>query len=258
MYAFSLLLLLQQSSAPDFVAKTIEAETAQAAERRRYAFHETQRNWDGKNDDTSRERGYELVFVEGALYRKLVSRNGKALSGSEARKVEEALSKERAARRQQRRAGRLFFPGTRYMRIGNFRDLPKLFDAVDQGEENVNGQPARKIAFRPKPGATPGNDSERETLAYDQVFWIHPEEHVILQHQATVTAPGVDLLPGSVITIEYRRPAPEMPYMAVRTVIQFTTKVFSVRTARGRQEHTYDNFRRFDVESSITFEEPKL
>jgi hypothetical protein len=247
---------LQLEPVDSFIAATIAAERALAPERARYAFVEIQRNWDGPDDKTPRERRYENLFLEGALYRKLIERDGKPLSPKEQREVEAAMAKEREKRREVRRSGRKFLPGIRNLRAGSLSQIHRLHTATDDGLTDLNGEPARKISFTPNPAVTPKDEAEKEIQAYSHVYWIHPTEHAILRHDLKVERDGVDLLPGSTSTSIYARPEPSMPRLEVQRTIEFTTKVFGVRKATGRQEHSLSSFRRFDAESTITFEEP--
>jgi hypothetical protein len=236
-------------------ARMVAAEEAQAAERGRYGYRETQRNWDGKASQPRTKR-YELFFVEGLLYRRLVERNGKALEAPETKKQDEAQARTGKERREARKRGGKFLPGTRYMLLGELKDLAKAVEWRIEGEEVVGGRKAWVLAGEPKAGSQT-EDSTREIASYQQKFWVDQETNLLAKRWARVIRAGVDLLPGSEVTLEYGSPKEGLPSFELKRRIDFSAKLFGVRTAKGRQEHEYSDFRKYDVESTITFEEPR-
>jgi hypothetical protein len=237
------------------------AEAAQEGMRARYVYRErvTNRDVDERGNLTSgapRVSVYEHIFLEGAPYRQLVERNGKPLSGAEQAKRAKARQEEAKRRQEARRRGR-FLPGTRNVRLGKAMELLEHCDARIRGEEAVDGHPTWVVEVTPRAGRTGRRDEPGgEISAYRQTLWVHQREMVVVRREATVLTEESEILPGSVLTFQFAKPEGQEVWFPARNLLTFGARNFGVRTYRGRQEHEYSDFRRFDVESTITVVEP--
>lgn len=237
-------------------------EEAESQLRKDYGFLEVQRNWQvdkrGRTEENNvSERRYDNLFVEGATYRKLIGRNGKELSAAEKAKVEAALARTAAQRRAERRRSKGFLPGTRTMRVGGLAELAEFGELRLEGEQICEGKPAWLMRIEPWAAEkiAAQDPSKKELSAYRQSFWIAKDDFRLLQRRIEVVGPGSELLPGTIVTMVYGRPQTGMPNFELRRELDFSAKVFGMMKSRGRQIHEYSSFKKYDVASTISFEE---
>jgi hypothetical protein len=198
----------------------VAAEDSQQKVREQYAYHELQVN-DGK-----RSKAYDVILLEGRPYRRLVEKNGKALSEKEAREVEADMLKTSKARR---RGG--IFKRVYNMNIGRLRDLETTHELQKEGSILIA--------------------SPKEKGPYRHRIYFDPDSHVITCHEVEVVGPGSELKPGTHVKMDYAREA------GGPSLLRKMTIHFKVRFDTGEQVHTYSRYRKFDSESTITFEDPK-
>jgi hypothetical protein len=248
------LLLLASLDVATLLPEVLAAEEALQKQRERYAYRELQENWDGANDTSARAREYDNIFVEGALYRKLITTNGKPLDEKAQKKVEEALQRTAKERRVARRNKAPFFPGARQFGIGTLAEVARLYDFAIEGEAELAQQRVVILRATPRADLLTLAPERKEMLCYEQRFWVSLETSLVLQREVKVVRSGAELLPGTVLVSRYSAPQGNTVLFETRREIEFSTKIYGLRTARGRQIHTFSDFRRFDVESTVTFE----
>jgi hypothetical protein len=217
-------------------------ETRQERERGRYFYreHAEHRRPGGQLNFT---QDYEWIYLEGEPFRKIVARNGKPLQGKAARE-EEARMRMTAAER--RASGRK--PNPRVIRVGGLsgKTILTAMTHTAAGEEMVDGRKSWVITAEPKPGP--------ETLAYRMTFWIDQQERVLAQVKYEVIGRGEESLPGTWLTTTYVRFAEGLWFKRSLNGEFFTGPPVRPRS-HWRQRHTFSDFRRFDAESTVTFEE---
>lgn len=209
------------ASALEVLRLVVSAEAEQDKMRERYAYREVQEN-------LPRIKVFDVIFLEGAPYRRLIEKNGKLLTGKEQKAVVEDMKKTVAERRASRNRGRVF---TRYftMRIDKLENLETTHELSIEGDH---------LTALPKAGN-----------AYRHEMWIDPETHVILRHEIEVVGPGSELKPGTIVRRQFSREG-DSAYLLRRNEVDY-----KVTFASGKQVHIYTNYKKFDVESTITFEE---
>jgi hypothetical protein len=221
--------------------KALGNEVRQQKERRQYFYreHAEHRRPNGKLNFT---QDYEWIFLEGEPFRKMVARNGKPLKGRRLRDEEERMRMTAAERRAE--AAR---PKANIITVGNLSGQTILtrMDHTPMGEEQIDGRATWVIRADPKPG--------QESIAYRMTFWIDQEDTAIAQLRYDVIGRGVDSLPGSWLITTYTR---------LREGLWFKKTLqgeFHSAPPRPRSHwkelHTFRDFRRFDAESTVTFQE---
>lgn len=260
MAALALAGALARAASPDvdsIVASLQAAEKTNQQVAQSYGWHEDQRQRNRQQDGTlkqSRWVEYDVLFVEGAPYRRLVARNGQPLSSSDEAKEQRKLDKERQDRRIMRRKGLLGLAiSYTYVHIP-VEHINRLFVPTLQGEEAVDGRPAFVLRLEPLPGAVPANAAEKAMLCRRATIWIDQAEHVRLQQREEVFCQADAMLPGTVFESSWTKHAGEV-WLECRSLISFNAKV-PLRTLVGETEALYTNFRKYDVASTITFDEP--
>ena len=254
------LLLLALAITPvDWLTDAATAEKKLAAARAPYVYRERQMNWNldnkgqKKKDEPSVTRVYEHIFLEGAPYKQLIENNGRKLSGSELNKRDEARMKEAAKRQEDRRLRKPFLPGNRSVRLGKLEELAKAYHLKLAGEETVAGFPC--VIIEADPNGLADTPLNKELQSYRQRIWIHRDLKVLVQRAVEVIGPDSEILPGSVLTFRWA-PLPESDGIWFETGHEFNfgSTVYGVRKIRGIQRHEFYDYRRFQVESSITVE----
>jgi hypothetical protein len=139
-------------------------------------------------------------------------------------------------------------PNPRVISVGNLSGKVILteMDHTEVGEEEIDGRKVWVIRAERKPG--------HEHVAYRMTFWIDQQEHTLAQLKYEVIGRGVDSLPGSWLTTRYFRFAENLWFKQSLNG-EFQTGPPRPRS-RWRQSHTFRDFRKFDAESTVTFQEP--
>ncbi len=257
-----LLAALYSASTPEsWLQEAAAAERQQTAKRAPFVYRERQSNWmlDGlgrqKKDEAGNTKVYEHIFLEGAPYRQLIERDGKPIRGSELAKREAARKKEAAVRQENRRARKPFLPGNRNVRVGNLEEVAASNTLKLAGEEVVDGHPC--VLIEAEPNGRMDTPRNKELQSYRQRFWIHRELKVLVRRRIEVIGPDSEIALGSIL-MHHSAPLAETEiWFANRSQIDFGATLFGVKKVRGLQIHEFFDYRRFQVESTITAEGPK-
>ena len=243
----------------NWLEEAAAAEKIQAAQRTPYVYRERQSNWmlDGKaqkkKEAPSFTRVYEHIFLEGAPYRQLIERNGKPISGADLVKRDAARQKEAASRRQDRKLRKPFLHGTRNVRLGKLDELAPAYDWKLAGEETIAGSPC--TVLEAEPNGVADTARHKELQSYRQRLWIHRDLKILVQRRIEVVGPDSEILPGSVLTFRWSLlPDGGGTWFETEHEINFASKIFGVKKLLGMQRHEFYEYRRFQVESTITAE----
>jgi hypothetical protein len=125
---------------------------------------------------------WEVIFVEGLEYKKLISQDGKPLDAKAQAKEEKKMQQTAEERRKQRRAG-AFHPT---VSRDSTQELLTLFDNHLLGEEQIRGRKAWIIESKPQAGRVSANQHEKEVLSFSHKLWIDQAENFTLKTVDTV------------------------------------------------------------------------
>ena len=222
--------------------QALSNEVKQLKEREKYFYREHAEHR-RPNGELNWTQDYEWIFLEGEPFRRMVARNGKPLQGKLAKEEAERLRMTAAQRRKH--AAR---PNPRVISVGNLSGKVILteMDHTEAGEAEIGGRKVWVVRAEPKPG--------HEHVAYRMTFWIDQQEHALAQLKYEVIGRGVDSLPGSWLTTRYFRFAENLWFKQSLNG-EFRTGPPRPRS-HWRQTHTFRDFRKFDAESTVTFQEP--
>jgi len=268
---FVLLAVLPLTAADDanaILKGLVEAEKQNDRLARQYTYRE-ETTWftfdKGGRPRRKRSETHDVVFVEGVKFRKLIARNGTALSKREAAEVEKEMRETAAERRkhgQYAPGGSIGFGGSR-ADIGSFPELLTLFDNRLVGEEEVNGRKAWVIESVPRADHEPASPHEQDLFAFHKKLWIDEAENVMLRMIVTVGEKGLYSMngtllaaPGSSITFETGK-VDQQVWEAVRIILDVQRQQGKAVRPWGRTEYRDSGFQKFDVESTITVDPPK-
>jgi len=267
-YLLLLLIALPVWSADDadaIVRQLIAAQRLNDKRAQQYTYvEETERfifDKSGKARRTGTET-HEVIFVEGLKFNKLVARNNKPLSKREQERVEKGM---RLTAEERRRHQRPTAPGgvitlsgifTRQsVDLGSLRELLTLFDNRLVGQEEVRGRKAWVIESTPRAGYLPMSEHERQVLVFRKKFWVDQADHVLARAIYTVAAENAFLRPGSSLTFDSEKIDPEI-WETVSLSLDFSRAKEPVFRLTGRTLYRMSDFKKFDVQSTITVIDP--
>jgi hypothetical protein len=255
--------LLLLSAAPLWAAddanqilkRFIQAQEANWEQARQYTYVEEAKevNYDKKRQAVNpRSQTYEVMFVEGLEYKKLVARNGKPLEPREQAKEDKRLSQTAAERRKERHSGLTH----RNVSLGSDQDLLTLFDNRVAGEDAIGGRKAWIIESVPKPDHAPAGQHEKEVMSFSRKMWIDETAYALLRKIETVVGSQIVFKPGTTISTEYEK-INDDAWMQVSMVLDYSAQMVKFVKFSGKTEYLYSKFRKFDVQSTITADIPK-
>jgi hypothetical protein len=241
--------------ANEIVKRFIEAENKNWELARQYAYVEQADFFRfDKNSQPRKDRSetHEVVFVEGAAYKKLVARNEWPLEAKEQAQEERKLQRVAEERLRQGRSG-LFYKN---VSMGSYNDLLTLFDNRLVGEQEVRGRQAWVIGSTPKEGRAAANAREKEVLSFGQKLWIDKADHRILRSEYTVVGQHIVFMPGTTITWEFEK-IDEGVWLTTSGVINGRLQFAKLIKPAVRTEYRNSKFQKFDVQATITMEPAK-
>jgi hypothetical protein len=247
----------------DVVRKSIELDQANWMRMKDYTWiaRETTRHLDSDGHLKSTEgEAWETTILFGEPYRKMLERNGKPLSADEQRreqkKIDELtakLDRETPAERDRRLA--------EYMRQREkdrefFREIPDAFDFTLEGAETIDGRDTWVIAARPKPGYRARHSDAKAFARIEGRIWIDQREFQWVRIEArtlgTISAGWflARLNPGATLRFEQTRINDEI-WLPSREVLSGSGRLALLKKLSERQEITWSNYRKFQVDSKI-------
>jgi hypothetical protein len=195
-------------------------------------------------------------------FNKLVARNGKPLSRREQAQVEKSMRLTAEERRKRQRptapGGVITWSGLfahRSADLGSLGELLTLFDNQLSGQEDVRGHKAWVIEATPRAGYLPMSEHEREVLVFRKKFWVDQAESVLVRSVYTVNAENAFLSPGSSLTFEFEK-IDENVWEPISLTLDFSRAREINFKPTGRTLYRMSQFRKFDVQSTITVTEP--
>jgi hypothetical protein len=195
-----------------------------------------------------RSETHEVIFVEGASYKKLVAHNDKPLDPKERAKEEKRLQQTAEERRKERHSSLTH----RIVTLGTYDDLLTLFDNRLVGEEEIRGRRAWLIESKPKPGHVPANAHEKDALSFEEKLWIDKSDVQLLRSVYTVVGARV-LAPGSTVTWEFDK-INDDAWLGISGVIDGHLQFAKFIKPAVRTEYHNSKFQKFDVKSTITID----
>lgn len=267
MHLFLLLAAMPVWGAEDVngvVKRLIEAERDNHQRAQQYTYVEqTERYNFNKKGDAHRTEWltHDVIFVEGLQYKKLVARNGKALRGREQARVENDMRQTAEERRRHERqlpaGGVLMFSGLfgqQRLDLGSLPELLTLYDNRVTGEETVRGHKAWVIECTPRTGYVPRNRHEEQVLVFRKRFWVDQKDTVLVRAIYTIAPEGAAFTAGSSLTFEF-----EKVDGAVWEPVSLTLDFSRMKVFRPEYRTVYrmSGFKKFDVQSTITVDEPE-
>jgi hypothetical protein len=190
-------------------------------------------------------RGFEVFYVKGRPIRRQVSEDGRPLAADRQAKIDAEIKEKVAAIKEGRQAEEQ--PRPRLSAIMERYD----FRAVKR--ETLDSGPAIVLDFAPRPGARPlDHDNVLRILAGH--MWVDETEREVVRAEVRNTD-GLKVLGGigaSVsdvsVVMDFRRVGDTL-WLPARDETRASGRMMLFKSFRTHVVRTYDNFRRFEVES---------
>jgi hypothetical protein len=249
--------------ARDIVARSVELDQSNWQRMKDYTWiaRQTDRLLDSSGEVKSQKtEQWETVVIYGEPHHRMLERNGKPLSAAdqqkEQAKLDEAVAKrehETAAQRARRESD---FEHEREKDRDFLREVPDLFDFKLQGDDKIDGHDVWVISATPKPGAQPKHGDAKPLLKVKAKVWIDKTEYQWVRLEAETTATisfGLfiaRLSPGAKLEFEQTRVNDEV-WLPKREVVSGAARLGLVKKLVGEEETTWDNYRKFQVDSKV-------
>jgi hypothetical protein len=216
---------------------------------------------DGKIN-TSHSKTSEIVILSGQTHKRLIARDDKTLSTSEARREQEKLEKELVKSRDMPAVERARLDKQRAQQRKFLQELPDAFTFKLAGQENVSGRPAWVIEAEPKAGFH-AKDSRANLLTNVRgKVWVDQAEYQWVKAEAEVIDTfylGLMLLrvaPGGHLSYEQTRVNDEV-WLPARLSVRVDARVALLKNIRAGIDITYRDYKKFQADSRIiTAENP--
>ena len=237
----------------EILARALAVEKALDIERAHYIYREHVDNRQ-PNSKIRHTNDYDVIYLEGQSYQRLVAINGKPLTGKRAVEEERRFQMTRAERKA---ADALRKPDLQVVHAGlELERVIRLMTHTLTGEELIGGRAAWVIKSEP-PTAQPLESisgKDRETLCYRSTLWIDKEDFAIAQLHWEVLRKGPEVLPGSYVTRTFQRMAPGLWVLDALTGEFFAGPPHP--KDHWKQTHRFTDYHKFGSESNVSFDLP--
>ena len=251
---------------PDLAAiveRAFEADVRNQEIARNYTY--TERVEERKLDGDWAVKGvesktYDVTFVYGEEYRRLIARDGKPLPSKEAAKEQEKLDKaveKRAEESDKEREKRLAKQRKEDEDVRKMRaEVVKAFDFTLEGEEERDGVKCWRIRAEPKAGYEPEFSRAKFLPKMRGRIWIAQQDYGWVRAEAETidnASFGLFLLKlkeGATMEFEQRLINGEV-WMMDMFRVRFDAKVALVKGLKREVEMAWGDYRKFEVESRI-------
>jgi hypothetical protein len=263
---FALLLAALAAHAQDareIVRKSVELDQADWAQMKNYTWvaRQTDRSLDSSGQVKSEKTDeWETVVLYGEPHHRMLKRDGKPLSPEDQRKEQQKLDKTVAKLQQET-------PGQRARREADYekqrekdreflREVPDLFDFKLLGDQTIDGRAVWVISATPRPNAQAKSRDAKALLKVQAKVWIDKAEYQWVRLEAETTGTisfGLfiaRLNPGVKLIFEQTRVNAEV-WLPKREVVRGAVRVGLVKKFSAEQEVTWNNYRKFQVDSRV-------
>jgi hypothetical protein len=247
----------------EIVRKSVELDQADWARMKDYTWiaRETDRSLDsGGRVKSEKTDQWETVILYGEPHHRMLERDGKPLSAGDQRKEQQKLDKAVAKLEhespEQRARREAQYEKEREKNREFLREVPDLFDFTLLGDDKIDGHDVWVISATPKPGYKPQRNDAKPLLKVRAKMWIDKAEYQWARLEAETTATIsfglfiVRLDPGAKLVFEQTRVNDEV-WLPKREIISGAGRVGLVKKLAGEQEVTWNNYRKFQVDSKV-------
>lgn len=261
--AIALVPVLRAQDAREIVRKSVELDQINWQRMRDYTWTaaQTERSLDSKGAVKSTETSkWETLVLFGEPHRRMLERNGKALTEveqhKEQQKLDKAVAKLEAETDAQRQHRLEEYEKQREKDRDFLREVTDLYDLRIVGQEKVDGLDTWVISATPKPGYQPKHRDARPLLKIQGKVWIDKAEYQWVRIEAETTGTisyGLFLArlnPGATLRFEQTRVNDEI-WLPKFERVSGSGRLGLVKKIALEQDLTWSNYRKFQVDSKI-------
>lgn len=214
-----------------------------------------------------KDETWDVIPLEGSPYKRLVSRDGQTLSGSE-RQVEDqklqAATEERRHETPEQRARRMDEWRRRQERQRQpLRELPSAFNFTLLADENLDGRPVYLIEAVPKPDYKPKSSY---TAFFPKVkihAWIDKADleamRIEIEATDTISFGGflLRLDKGSRIVIEQTRMDDQL-WLPRHVFVLAEAHLLLLKNLNRQMEYNFSDYKKFQADSRVVYLNPAV
>lgn len=254
---------LAAADARDLVRHAVQQNERNAQRTRDYTYLQRQevRDLDGSGKVKKRSvETWDITWIEGSPYRRLVARNDRPLSPAEQKAEEDKLRSSNDQRRQEssaERARRLAEWQRRQDRQREpLKELPDAFNFTLRGEEQLDGRPVYCIDAMPRPGFKPKSQLANFFPKVKLRLWIDQQDgqgvKVEMDTLDTISFGGflVRLSKGTRLTIEQTRVNDEV-WLPKHVTLFAAARVLLLKSINRDMDFSFSDYKKFEVDSRV-------
>jgi len=247
----------------EIVRKSVELDQADWLRMKDYTWiaRETDRTLDsGGRVKSEKSEAWETVILFGEPHRRMLERDGKALPADEQKKeqdkLDKALAKFEHETPQQRERRAAQYEKERAKDRDFLREVPDLYDFSMVSDDKIDGHDVWVISATPRPGYQPKRGDAKPLLKTRAKLWIDKQEYQWVRLEAETTATisfGLFLVrldPGAKLVFEQTR-VNDQVWLPKREFVSGSGRLGLVKKLAGDEEVTWNNYRKFQVDSKI-------
>ena len=246
----------------DLIRRSVERDRRNFELLKNYTYTETNEEHEydksGRLKKTESET-YEVLILGGREYAKLIAKDGKALSESEARKVQEKLDREVRRRERETPQEKAKLEKERQQQRDFAKELPAALDFKLIGEENISGKPAWVISGEPRPDYRARDQLAKIVTKMRGKVWIDKSELQWVKVEAESIGTlsfGLGLLrisPGSILQFEQTRVNDEV-WLPASAKIKANGRVALLKAVHADVDIRFQDYKKFQAQSQFTVE----
>ena len=249
--------------AREIVRRSVELDQVNWLRMKDYTWiaRETERSLDSAGRVKSEKtEAWETVILYGEPHRRMLERDGKPLSPADKQKEQEKFDKavaklehETPAQKERRVAE---YEKQREKDREFLREVPELYDFRLEGDGKIGGYDVWVISATPRPGYQPTHRDAKPLQKIRAKLWIDKREYQWARLEAETTATIsfglfiVRLEPGAKLVFEQARVNDEV-WLPKREFVSGTGRLGLVKKLSGEDEVTWNNYRKFQVDSKV-------
>lgn len=247
LFLFPKIQVTAQTDAATIIQRSVQANNRDWDADPQFAY--TEQDLDAKGI----RKTYDVTYVLGSPYDRLIAINGKALSepqkAQQQREYDEMLS-QRKSESPEKRAQRIGkFQAERRRNHAMLDELTKAFDFHLQGEHKIDGYSVYLLNATPRRGYKPPNRDTQVLTGMEGRLWIEEktfqwvkvEAHVI--HPVSIEGFLAQVQPGTRFEVE-KAPVEDDIWLVRHYSMRASAKVFFVVPHHTEEDDTYSNYHR--------------
>ena len=263
MAAASLASGLSAEDAREIVRKSVALDQENWLRMKDYTWvaRSAERHFDSGGNVKSEERSvWETVMLDGEPYRRMLERNGHALSPAEQKKQQDMLDKRvaRLAREtpEEKRRRLADYENRRRKEREFLRQIPDAYDFRIEGQARVDGRDAWVIGGSPRAGYRPQDLDAKALPKIRGKMWVDKSSYQWVRLEAETTdtiAFGLFLArlnAGATLVFEQTLAGGEL-WLPKRIYMKGAGRVALLKKIALDREITWSDYRKFQVDSKI-------